>query len=143
MMLAEQVATDINWTLICTIIMAIGTLGMWLDSRKNKTTTISNQPLSVEMVKALHDQFASKDEFTAHVKENKDEISRINRERGEDLRAASGSRKTMYDKQDEMRRELTDRIDEVRDNLTSKIESIPDKVISTLRNAGAIGGNHD
>jgi hypothetical protein len=67
MILAEQVATDINWTLICAIIMAIGTLGMWLDSRKQRPLQVSPQPLTVEIVKALHDQFANKDDFCRHV----------------------------------------------------------------------------
>ncbi|MDR3459563.1 MAG: hypothetical protein P4N60_19205 [Verrucomicrobiae bacterium] len=66
MMLAEQVATNINWTLICTIIMAIATFGMWLDSRKSRTTNITPNPLEVKEAAS----FVHRQEFEKHVEVN-------------------------------------------------------------------------
>ena len=37
---------------------------------KKTDTEVSPQPLNVEIVKALHDQFANKEEFAAHVASN-------------------------------------------------------------------------
>lgn len=94
-MFAEAIATEINWTLIATIIMAIGTMGMWLDSRKPRTTTLEPQPLAVEIVEELHEQFASKKEFDAQANGNTarhsqlfSQIDRVERE----LREASDRR---------------------------------------------------
>lgn len=58
-LLAETVATNINWTLICAIVLTVATVGMWWDARRNKTP----QPFSVKEVKTLHEQFASLEEF--------------------------------------------------------------------------------
>lgn len=70
LLFAEVIAHDINWSLIATIIMAIGTLGMWLDARKTRTASIPPQPFSVEIAKQLHEQFADKHVFEEHVKGN-------------------------------------------------------------------------
>ncbi|MEI8289816.1 MAG: hypothetical protein WCH99_10110 [Verrucomicrobiota bacterium] len=50
MIFAEAIASNINWTLICTILMAIGTFGMWLDARKAKSTVIEPNPLPVQKI---------------------------------------------------------------------------------------------
>ena len=46
MILAETLATNINWTLIATIVMALATAGMWYDAKKCRVTQIE-QPLNV------------------------------------------------------------------------------------------------
>ena len=43
-MFAETIASNINWTLIFTIVMAMATLGMWWDAKKTRVTEIK-QPL--------------------------------------------------------------------------------------------------
>jgi hypothetical protein len=105
--------------------------------------TISPQPLSVTISQELHKEFAAKADFDKHKMHTFEEFSRVDRQRGEDLRANAASRKTMYDKQDELRKELTDRTDDVQKNLGERIDAIPDRIIATLRNTGAIGGKHD
>ncbi|HEV2692235.1 MAG TPA: hypothetical protein VG347_05010 [Verrucomicrobiae bacterium] len=79
MMLAEDIAKDINWTLITAIVMTLATVAMWWDARKSRTTNtvITNQPLTVEIVKALHEQFANKEEFDKHVGHNTDRHAQI------------------------------------------------------------------
>lgn len=60
-MLAEQVASNVNWSLICNVVLALTGILMWLDSRKAKSTTISPQPISVKE----HTEFVSKNDFQA------------------------------------------------------------------------------
>lgn len=43
----------------------------------NQSTKISNQPLDVRIVEALHDQFADKQIFEAHVRSNTDRHGQI------------------------------------------------------------------
>jgi hypothetical protein len=74
-MLAESIASDVNWTLIATAVMAVATFGMWWDAKK-KPLQIS-QPLTVEIVKALHEQFADKAEFKSHVTANTERHGQI------------------------------------------------------------------
>ena len=76
-MLAESIASNINWSLISTILMAIATVGMWLDARKGRPLQISPQPLPVEVVKALHEQFADREEFKKHVAHNTDRHNQL------------------------------------------------------------------
>jgi hypothetical protein len=46
---------------------------------KKTDTQVSPQPLNVEIVKALHDQFAKKDEFEAHVAGDADRQAQLER----------------------------------------------------------------
>lgn len=96
------------------------------------------QPLEIRVNEEMHQVFAGKREFESHVSHTRSEIARIDLQRGEDLRLAAQSRKTMYDKQDDMRKELTERTDAVRNELSLKIDGIPERVIATLKNTGAI-----
>ena len=53
MILAETIATNVNWTLIFTIIMALATAGMWWDARRireERPTQIEPNPLPVTKV---------------------------------------------------------------------------------------------
>jgi len=63
-MFSETVATNVNWSLISTIVMAMATVGMWLDARKQRKVTL-DQPVDVRLVKALHDEFAKQSELHA------------------------------------------------------------------------------
>ena len=49
----------------------------------------------------------------------------------------------ILDKGEDRARRIYDHMEAVRKELDEKIGDVPDKVIATLRNAGAIGGNHD
>jgi hypothetical protein len=59
MILAEQVAANVNWSLICNLVLALTGILMWLDSRKVKATTISPQPIVIQEQK----EFVNKNEF--------------------------------------------------------------------------------
>lgn len=50
MIFAESIASNVNWTLIATIVMALATLGMWWDAKKNKATVIEPNPLPVQKI---------------------------------------------------------------------------------------------
>jgi hypothetical protein len=63
MLLAESFASNVNWTLLATAVMALATLGMWWDTRKRRATAIEPQPLAVEIARDLHEQFAAKRDF--------------------------------------------------------------------------------
>ena len=69
MILADQLATGVNWMLLTSIVMTLATVGMWLDSRKQRKTTLE-QPVDVRLVKALHEEFAHKAEFDQLVSSN-------------------------------------------------------------------------
>jgi uncharacterized protein YifE (UPF0438 family) len=72
----ETIATGVNWGLISTIIMALATCGMWLDSRKARKTTL-DQPVDVHLVKAMHEEFARKDDFEQMVRGNTERHSQL------------------------------------------------------------------
>lgn len=58
-----------KWTIVILIGLVLVGLQIWTAVRQNRTS-ISPQPLTVEVVKALHEQFADKEEFkklAAHV----------------------------------------------------------------------------
>lgn len=46
---------------------------------KQSDTQISPQPLNVEIVKALHDQFAKQDDFSAHLSRDKERQAQLQR----------------------------------------------------------------
>jgi len=76
MIVAETIATGINWSLIATLVMAIGTFGMWIDGRRSRKTVLE-QPVDVRLVKALHEEFAQKAEFEQLVNSNTQRHSQI------------------------------------------------------------------
>jgi hypothetical protein len=63
MILAETFASNINWSLLASAVMAVATLGLWWDARKRRSTAIEPQPLAVEIARDLHEQFAGKRDF--------------------------------------------------------------------------------
>ena len=50
MMLAETIASNVNWSLIFTIIMALATAGMWWDARNSRGVKIKPNPLRFEEI---------------------------------------------------------------------------------------------
>jgi len=90
---------------------------------KKTDTKISPQPLNVEIVKALHERFANKDDFEAHVAANADRHAQIYRkietvER--DARAALGEEiaRINADRQRTMER-LSDQFTHIRESLSA------------------------
>jgi hypothetical protein len=134
MILAETFATNVNWTLIFTGLMAICTFLMWMDSRKNKNVRIdgeisgappTNSILARDMkslghrVKALEDW---RGQLISKLEEDKTEMLQAGEDRASRIHA---------------------HIEADRRTMDQRIDALPDRVIATLRNTGAIGGNHD
>lgn len=105
-MFAEQIASDVNWSLIATVIMAIATFGMWLDTRKQRKVSVE-QPVDIRVVEQLHQQFASKLEFQQHVRDT-----------------------------DKQRGLLHKRMDEAIRDYNEKFQSLPNEIVALLRNTG-------
>ena len=66
-MLLAEMNTSEQWTLGINLILAVCTVGslvvMIVMANKKQQVSLSPQPLTVEVVKALHEQFADKGEF--------------------------------------------------------------------------------
>lgn len=126
-MLLGEISTTDKWILGCTIVMAFTSLCALVVAivAINKKQDVSvEQPVEIQ----LASEFVHKSDFEKHVEDNNHSFAEAERKRSEDLRAASMSRKGVYDK-----------IDETRAELTEKIDNLPDRVISILRNFGVIG----
>lgn len=115
----------------------IATVGLFIVSRKKQEIKV-DEPLRIKMA----NDFVHKTDFEAHVRDNNETFRRLDTQRGEDLRAASMSRKGVYDEIKGTRNDLTDKIEDTKTELTEKIENVPDRVIAILRNFGVIGGKH-
>lgn len=81
-----------NFALIVAGLLAAVYYGKEIFFGNKKTTEITPQPLTVEVVKALHEQFADKREFEEHISHNTDRhgqlfasINRVEREAREAL----------------------------------------------------------
>jgi len=77
--------------LIIALVLSNVIIPLWIASHKSQTV-ISPQPLTVEIVKALHEQFADKQEFENHVEHNTERhgqlfnnINRVEREARESM----------------------------------------------------------
>lgn len=131
MILAESIAHDINWTLIATVIMAVGTMLMWWDARKTKTTNISGQISGTPPDNAI--------------------LARDLKSIGHRVKALEDARARLLEKMDEDKTEILaggedrarriyEHIDEVRRELDEKVSRIPGETVALLKNTGAIGG---
>lgn len=95
--------------------------------RRKEVRRIEPQPFDVRLI---HDMAREKDCMDRH-KVSLEQITELRGARTEDARAASISRKAIYEeiKRTELR-------------LSDKIDTMPDRIIATLRNFGAIGEKH-
>jgi hypothetical protein len=163
MILAETIATGVNWTLICAIVLTAATVAMWWDARRQRPTVISPQPLTVEIIKSLHEKFASLEEFkklSAHttdrhnqlfkgiekakehaLEELEKSVSAINADRAKTM---DGLRRDF----DSIRDELTDQGKDIAglkketemqnmklNTMDGKLDGLPSRIIADLRNA--------
>jgi hypothetical protein len=112
------------WILGCTIVMACAAIAACVVSviALNKKQDVKvEQPVSITVTEELHDMFAAKDVFEKHCEETKRGFDLCAQQRGEDLRAASASRKTIYDKIEEASEKLRDDLDEKHINNEKRI----------------------
>ena len=132
MMLAEQVASNINWTLIATIIMALATAGMWWDAKKSRVTQIA-QPLEVSAspltaaeiqrdVKAMNHRLRSLEDWRNQL------IQKLEEDKGQVIEAGEDRARRIYQ-----------HVEEVRKEIDGKISDLPNQLVALLKNTGAIG----
>ena len=75
MMLAELTGLEIGGCIVA-MVVGLGGLAIGVISLNKKTPVeISGQPLTVEIVEALHEQFAAKDDFNKHVEKTDKEFA--------------------------------------------------------------------
>ena len=131
MLLAD---TSFNWSFLMDTLVAIGTFGALIIaiiavSRKQEVKV--QQPISVEVIEQLHEQFASREGFEEHVRNTAEEFRRLRAENKHD-------REEIAKKSSEQVAGVYDRIEDVRKELGGKIDSLPERVINTLKTTGAI-----
>lgn len=131
MMLAESIATNINWTLIATIIMAVGTLGMWLDARKSRVTQIE-QPLNVTGTPL------GNAEIQRDLKAMNHRLVALESWRGQLLTKLDSDKTEVIAAGEDRARRIYLHVDDVRRELDRKITDIPGEVVALLKNTGAI-----
>lgn len=128
-MLAESIATNVNWTLIATIVMAVGTVLMWWDARKTKTTQISGQISGTPPDNSI--------------------LARDIKSIGYRVKALEDWRQNLLDKMDDDKdavinagedraRRIYAHVEEVRRELDEKITRVPNETVALLKNTGAI-----
>ena len=134
MILAENLATNINWTLIATIVMALATAGMWYDAKKSRVTEIK-QPLSVSGTPP------GNSELQMSVKQLNARMKVLEDWRNQLTQKLEADKQPILDAGEDRARRIYDHLDAVRKELDEKSGDIPAEGIATLRNAGAIGGS--
>src|SRR5580698_3174488 len=92
---------------------AIATVGtaiiMLVALKRVNDVNVTNKTLSVHVTQAMHDQFASKPDFNAHVVDN-----------------------------DKNREIIHERINEAIKDYNQKFQDLPGEIVALLRNAGAL-----
>lgn len=122
MILADQIATNVNWMLIASILMSIGTVGMWMDARKARKTTL-DQPVDVRLVKALHEEFANKLDVQVALKLNTERHAQLFRAIEKVEREARAEMDRRFVELARDRKETMDRLNDqftfIRENISS------------------------
>ncbi len=122
MILADQIATNVNWMLIASILMSIGTVGMWMDARKARKTTL-DQPVDVRLVKALHEEFANKLDVQVALKSNTERHAQLFRAIEKVEREARAEMDRRFVELARDRKETMDRLNDqftfIRENISS------------------------
>jgi hypothetical protein len=131
MMLAESIASNINWTLICTILMAIATFGMWLDAKKARVTQIE-QPLNVTGTPL------GNAEIQRDLKAMNHRLVALEQWRGQLINKLDSDKTEVIEAGEDRARRIYDHVDQVRRELDRKITDIPGEVVALLKNTGAI-----
>lgn len=132
MMLAESIATNINWTLIATIIMAIGTFGMWLDARKPRATEISPSPLHVTGTPIGNAEIAR------DLKNMNHRIVALESWRNELIQKMDDDKTEILTAGEERARRIYTHVEDVRKEIDGKIHNLPNELVALLKNTGAI-----
>lgn len=128
-MLAETFATNVNWTLLATVVMAICTALMWWDARKAKSVQIEGQisgapptnSILARDLKTLNYRVKSLEEWRDKL------ISKLDDDKHDVINAGEDRARRIYTHVEEVRRELDE-----------KITRVPNETVALLKNTGAI-----
>lgn len=140
MILAETIASEINWSLIASLVMAVFTALLWWDGRKNKSVRVDGQisgtppgnDILARDLKAMNHRVRTLEDWRQQL------IAKLDDDKSEVIEAGEERARRIYAHVDEVRRELSASIDKKHSENSKRIDDLPDKIISTLKNAGAI-----
>jgi len=128
--------------------VALGLFVVALVALFKKNDVKVEQPITVKVIEALHDKFASKVEFDRQAEENKREhenlfskIGGVDRGFAQKVTnevTAIHARINLLDKSSGRLEATTELQNEQLSALDKKLDGIPDRVIATLKNTGAI-----
>ena len=131
MILAETLATNINWTLIATIVMALATAGMWYDAKKCRVTQ-SEQPLNVTGTPL------GNAEIQRDLKAMNHRIVSLEAWRGQLLNKLDADKSEVIEAGEERARRIYTHVEDVRKEIDNKITRLPNELVALLKNTGAI-----
>lgn len=132
MFLAEEIATNVNWTLIFTGIMSLATLFMWWDARKARSTTIGPDPLRVQGMAPPNEVLSSNlKQMNIRVRAledwRNDLVDKLNSDKQQILKAG-----------EERASRIHQHIENDRKEIDRRLDALPNNIIATLKNTGAI-----
>lgn len=132
MLLAENLGSNINWSLIALVVTTVATMGMWLDARKSRVMQISPQPFEVAATPPGNSELQmSVKQLNARVKVleqwRNDLITKLDDDKTEILLAG-----------DERARRIYTHVEDVRKELDHKLSALPNELVALLKNTGSI-----
>jgi len=129
MILAESIASDVNWTLVATLVMAAATAGMWWDAKRSRPTLITPQPLEVR------DAPPDNGELNQNLKQLDHRVHSLENWREQLIKKLDDDKTDLMAAGEDRARRIYRHVDEVRSELSGKIEGMPSRIIADLRNA--------
>ena len=131
MMLAETFATGVNWTLICTALMAVGTVGMWIDLRRNPAPK-NPQPFEVQATPP------GNAEIHLSIRQLNKRMESLENWRSDLTRKLDNDKCEVLSAGEERAQKIYEHIDAVRRELDGKISRVPNETVALLKNTNAI-----
>jgi len=148
-MLAELSGIETGGVICAMAFGAVGVIVGVIGLLKKQDVNIGPQPMTVELVKAFHEQFANKEDVAEALRDNKDVHEQIFAKIGGVDRGASGRLNaevsSIYTRIAALEKsvgglEAASRMQTSHlEQMDNKLDAMPDRVIATLRNTGAIG----
>ena len=129
MFLAEDVATNINWTLICGIVLTAATVAMWWDARKQRSTRLE-QPVQVSGTPPSADVIAN------NLKQLNHRMRALEDWRDSLLQKMDEDKTTILAGGEDRARRIYAHTEDVRKELDGKLSSMPSEIVTLLRNTG-------
>lgn len=125
-MMAETIATDVNWSLVATLVTAVATAGMWWEARR---------PRGVVDPSSAREPGASRREVKQNLKQLEHRVRALEDWRAQLIKKLDDDKTDLMTAGEERARRIYRHVDEVRSELSGKIEGMPGRIIADLRNA--------